>query len=179
MTKKKLNVGCGKDIRPDFVNLDVAQLPGVDVVHDLTRKPWPFEHNQFDHIELINVLEHLPDTIGTLEELHRIAGNGATLIVRVPFWNSPDMLADPTHKRSFSDRTLNFFDPAFPECRDRPYYSSARFRIVRKSCYVRFFFYLRINNPLLTRALFFVARFAGAIVWVVEFELVALKEETV
>lgn len=178
MTKNKLNVGCGKDIRPDFVNLDVAPLPGVDVVHDLTRKPWPFEDNRFDHIELINVLEHLPDTIGTLEELHRIARDGATLIVRVPFWNSPDMLADPTHKRSFSERTLNFFDPAFPECRDRPYYSSARFRIVRKSCYIRFFYYLRINNPLLTRALFFLARFAGAIVWVVEFDLVALKEET-
>lgn len=178
MTQNKLNVGCGKDIRPDFVNLDVAPLPGVDVVHDLTQRPWPFENNRFDHIELINVLEHLPDTIGTLEEIHRIARNGATLIVRVPFWNSPDMLADPTHKRSFSERTLNFFDPAFPECRDRPYYSSARFRIVRKSCYVRFFYYLRINNPWLTRALFFLARFAGAIVWVVEFDLVALKEET-
>ena len=60
MNKNKLNVGCGKDIRPDFVNLDVAPLPGVDVVHDLTRKPWPFEDKRFDHIELINVLEHLP-----------------------------------------------------------------------------------------------------------------------
>lgn len=178
MTKNKLNVGCGRDIRPDFVNLDVVSLPGVDVVHDLTCKPWPFEDNRFTHIELINVLEHLPDTIGILEELQRIARNGATIVIRVPFWNSPDMLADPTHKRSFSERTLNFFDPAFAECRDRPYYSSARFRIVRKSCYVRFFYYFRINNLWLTRALFFLARFFGGIVWVVEFDLVALKKAT-
>jgi SAM-dependent methyltransferase len=178
MEMKKLNVGCGKDIRADFVNLDVAALPGVDVVHDLSKMPWPFEDSHFEHIELINVLEHLPDTIATLEELHRIAKNGCKLIVRVPFWNSPAMPADPTHKRNFSERTLNFFDPAFPECRDRPYYSSARFRIVRKSCYVFFFYFLRINNPLLTGILFHFARFFGAIVWVVEFDLVALKEET-
>lgn len=179
MMKNKLNVGSGKDIRPDYVNLDVAPLDGVDVVHDLTLKPWPFDDNRFDHIELINVLEHLPDTIGTMEELYRIARPGATLTIRVPFWNSPDMLADPTHKRSFSERTLNFFDPDFPECRDRPYYSHARFKIVRKSCYIRCVYYLKIKHPWLTRALFFLARFVGAIVWVVEFELVALKEGSV
>lgn len=176
MSKVKLNVGCGRDIRPDFVNLDVVPLPGVDVVHDLTVRPWPFDADRFSHIELINVLEHPPDTIGTLEELHRIAKHGATIVVRVPFWNSPDMLADPTHRRNFSDRTLNFFDPDFPECQDRPYYSTARFKITRKSCYVRFLYYLRVNNRLLTKLLFFIARFLGSIVWVIEFDLVVIKE---
>ncbi len=171
----KLNVGCGTDIKAGFVNLDVAALPGVDIVHDLTCFPWPFADGSFDRIELINVLEHLPDTIATLEELHRIARPEAEIIVRVPFWNSPDMLADPTHKRAFSERTLDFFDPAFPECRDRPYYSTARFKIVRKSCYIRFFYYLKINFALFTRPLFFLARYLGAIVWVIEFDLRALK----
>lgn len=175
--KTKLNVGCGKDIRPDYINLDVADLPGVDVVHDLTRFPWPFADGAFEEIELINVLEHLPDTIATLEELHRIARPNSRIIIRVPFWNSPDMLADPTHKRSFSERTLNFFDPAFPECRDRPYYSAARFRIVRKSCYVKFFYYLKLDNPLLTKVLFFLARHFGAVVWVLEFDLSVCKVE--
>jgi SAM-dependent methyltransferase len=173
--KTKLNVGCGRDIRPDAVNLDVAALPGVDVVHDLKCFPWPFDADAFSEIELINVLEHLPDTLGTLEELHRISRHGARLTIRVPFWNSPDMLADPTHVRPFSDRTLNFFDPAFPECKDRPYYSTARFKIHRKSCYVRCFYYLKITHPLLTTPLFFLARFLGAIVWVVEFDLETLK----
>jgi hypothetical protein len=87
------------------------------------------------------------------------------------------MLADPTHKRAFSERTLNFFDPSFPECKDRPYYTNARFMIVRKSCYIRFLYYLRIDNRLLTSALFFVARFLGSIVWVLEFDLIALKSK--
>lgn len=178
VVKTKLNVGCGKDIRPDYVNLDVADLPGVDTVHDLTKFPWPFANNSFDAIELINVLEHLPDTIATLEELHRIARHDAEITVRVPFWNSPDMLADPTHKRSFSERTLNFFDPAYPECNDRPYYTSARFSIVRKSCYIKFFYYLKLGSPLLTKPLFFLARYLGAVVWVIEFDLRAVKSET-
>ncbi len=172
---KKLNVGCGKDVRSDFVNLDVVGLSGVDVVHDLQTFPWPFPEDEFDEIHMINVLEHLPETIRTLEELHRISKPGAKLIIRVPFWNSPDMLADPTHKKSFSERTLNFFDPAFPECLDRPYYSSARFSISRKSCYVKFFYYLKVSNRLLTAPLFFIARYLGAIVWVVEFDLIARK----
>ena len=171
----KLNVGCGRDIRSDFVNLDVVQLPGVNVVHDLEAFPWPFEDSTFDEIHLINVLEHLPETIRTLEELHRISKPGATVIVRVPFWNSPDMLADPTHKKSFSERTLNFFDPDFPECKDRPYYSNARFKIERKYAYVRMRYYLKIGIPLLTIPLFFLARFMGAIVWVIEFKMTARK----
>lgn len=175
--KTKLNVGCGTDIKPDYINLDVADLPGVDVAHDLTKFPWPFADNSFDTIDLINVLEHLPDTIATLEELHRIARPDAKVMVRVPYWNSPDMLADPTHLRSFSERTLNFFDPAFPECKDRPYYSTARFNIMRKSCYIRFFYYLKINARFLTTPLFFLARYLGAVVWVIEFDLRAAKSD--
>jgi SAM-dependent methyltransferase len=175
--KTKLNVGCGTDIKPDYINLDVADLPGVDIAHDLTRFPWPFGDNSFEKIQLINVLEHLPDTISTLEELHRIARPDAKIIVRVPYWNSPDMLADPTHKRAFSERTLDFFDPACPECRDRPYYSRARFKIARKSCYIKFFFYLKISLPVLTGLLFFLARYLGAVVWVIEFELRVIKSQ--
>lgn len=175
--KKKLNVGCGKDIRQDFINLDVVKLPGVDVVHDLNSFPWPFADSEFDEIHMINVLEHLPDTIGVLEELHRISGPDAKLIIRVPFWNSPDMLADPTHKRFFSERTLNFFDPAFPECRDRPYYSKARFKIAKKYCYIKLFYYIKIGAKAITTPLFFLARYVGAIVWVVEFDLIARKSD--
>jgi hypothetical protein len=33
----KLNLGCGRDIKQGFVNLDYMPLPGVDVVADLER----------------------------------------------------------------------------------------------------------------------------------------------
>lgn len=168
-------MGCGTDIRSDYVNLDVAQLPGVDVVHDLTIYPWPFDTDTFEEIELINVLEHLADTVKTIEELHRIARPGAKIIIRVPFWNSPDMFADPTHKRFFSEKTLRFFDPKFPECKSRPYYSSARFEICSTYAYVRCIGYFKIISRVFTLPLFFLARHLCGVVWVVEFNLRAIK----
>jgi hypothetical protein len=33
--QKRLNLGCGRDVRPNWVNLDRVSLPGVDVVHDI------------------------------------------------------------------------------------------------------------------------------------------------
>jgi hypothetical protein len=78
---------------------------------------------------MINVLEHLPETIKTVEELHRIAAPGAKVTIRVPYWNSPDMITDPTHKANFNQHTFEYFDPAQRHCLERPYYSTARFRI--------------------------------------------------
>ena len=60
--KTKLNIGCGKDIKPEFVNLDNVKLPGVNLVHDLDKFPWPFEDNSFEYIRAISVLEHLEDS---------------------------------------------------------------------------------------------------------------------
>ena len=31
----KLNLGCGKDIREGFTNVDIRPLPGVDIVADV------------------------------------------------------------------------------------------------------------------------------------------------
>ena len=46
----KLNIGCGKKILNGYINLDVVKLPGVDIVHDLNKYPWPFKDNYFDEI---------------------------------------------------------------------------------------------------------------------------------
>ena len=55
MRRSKLNLGCGTDIRPHYVNSDVAALDGVDTVHDLESFPYPFEDNTYDEIVAINV----------------------------------------------------------------------------------------------------------------------------
>jgi len=35
MTEKKLNLGCGTDIREGYINLDKKSIDGVDIVHDI------------------------------------------------------------------------------------------------------------------------------------------------
>jgi SAM-dependent methyltransferase len=173
---RRLNVGCGHDIRPDWVNLDVAALSGVDVVHDLGVYPWPFPDSSFDEIEMINVLEHLPETVRTMEELHRISAPGCRLTIRVPFWNSPDNITDPTHAALFNEHTFDYFDPSTRHGRERGYYSTARFRIETIDFYVRVAGrYLRVTRRGPKAVLAGLARHFGGVIWVEEAVLRALK----
>ncbi|PIP26896.1 MAG: hypothetical protein COX30_04730 [Candidatus Moranbacteria bacterium CG23_combo_of_CG06-09_8_20_14_all_39_10] len=68
---KQLNLGCGKDIRKGYINLDMYPLEGVDVVADIEKK-LPFENDTFDEIFTAHVLEHMADLNALLSELHRI-----------------------------------------------------------------------------------------------------------
>lgn len=126
----KLNLGCGNDIKSGWINVDCAALPGVDVVHDLNKYPWPFEDGQFDEITARDVLEHLDEFIPAMEELYRISKPGARIFIEVPFWNSFCTVSDPTHKRGFNEIIWEFFDPDKACCKLRPYYSHARFQII-------------------------------------------------
>lgn len=128
---------------------------------------------------MINVLEHLPDAVRAVEEVHRIARPACKVTIRVPYWNSPDMITDPTHKVFFNEHSFDFFDPTRGHCQERPYYTTARFKIIRASFYVRFMGrYLKISNTVLTRALALLARYLGGVIWVEEFEMMALKQTT-
>jgi SAM-dependent methyltransferase len=125
----KLNLGCGDLPRDGFWNVDIAERPGVDHAFDLTRFPWPLPDNHFEEVQAIDVLEHLPDTIRTVEEIWRVCRDGAEVHIRVPYWNSRWAWMDPQHVRTFHECTFDFFDPSKKYCKQRPYYSPARFRI--------------------------------------------------
>ncbi|AYQ30773.1 methyltransferase domain-containing protein [Runella sp. SP2] len=105
---KKLNVGCGTDIRPGWINMDIAQLDGVDVIHDINLLPLPFENESIDEILCQDILEHI-EYPPVLKELHRILKKGGIITIRVPHFTSKNNYIDPTHKRLFSIRTFDFF----------------------------------------------------------------------
>ena len=107
----RLHLGCGNDPKQGWINHDLLALPGVDVVHDLNDRPWPWADNEFDEVWAKDVLEHLPDTIQTMEELYRITKPGASAYIAVPYWNSWEAITDPTLVRQFNEFTFNFFDP--------------------------------------------------------------------
>ncbi len=148
---KKLNLGCGKDIKKGYVNLDYIKLPGIDVVHDIEKFPWPFKDNTFDVVYTSHVLEHVSDLNKTLKEIHRISKNNAEFIIRVPHFSSGVTYRDPTHKRVFSYFTMEYFATNSKEFYERPD-EFKLFRIEeRKLNYTRlaFTFLNPIFNPIL------------------------------
>ncbi len=128
--KTKLHLGCGTCILQGYVNVDTAPLPGVDLVHNLTEFPWPFQDLQFEEVIAVDVLEHLPDTIRTMEELFRVTKLRGLVKIRVPYFNSWDASGDPAHVRFFNENSFDFFDPQTEVYHKRSYYSRARFQII-------------------------------------------------
>jgi ubiquinone/menaquinone biosynthesis C-methylase UbiE len=128
MKKTKLYIGCGKDAKRGYVNLDCVKLPNVDVIHNLDEYPWPFEDNRFEIIYCANVLEHLSSIVDPLEEIWRISKNSAKIIIKVPISPGIGASADPTHKQFYSYFTFTYFTPDDL----LNYYSKARFKIIKR-----------------------------------------------
>jgi SAM-dependent methyltransferase len=111
---KKLNLGSGKDIKQGFVNLDAVKLPGVNIVHDLNKYPYPFKDNTFDEVEANMILEHLDNWLRCLRELRRICKPDAIINIRVPFFPSMYAASDPTHKNFFTYQTFDYISSSHP-----------------------------------------------------------------
>jgi SAM-dependent methyltransferase len=111
---KKLNLGCGNDVKKGWVNLDVIKMPGVDVVHDLNRTPWPFSAGEFDEVLCQDVLEHVDDLLTVLKEIHRVLKPGGIARIRVPHFTSAIAYNDPTHKRFFAWNSFEYFEKGKP-----------------------------------------------------------------
>lgn len=105
---KKLNLGCGNDIRKDWINLDIIGKKGVNVIHDLNKIPLPFTDNSFDYILCIDVLEHI-NYFPLMNELYRILKKNGILMIKVPHFTSRSNYADPTHINMFSSNTFHYF----------------------------------------------------------------------
>jgi len=93
----KLNIGCGKDKKEGFVNLDASDLVDDDVVHDLNVFPYPFEDNSVDYIEAHHILEHLDKPFNVMRELHRILKHDGVLSIKVPHFSRGMNHAEHAH----------------------------------------------------------------------------------
>ncbi len=120
---QSLDVGCGQNKQPGAVGIDIAPLPGVDVVHDLNVYPYPLPDDNFDRVYCFSVLEHVDDVMRTMAELHRLMKDGAELHISLPHYSHPKTYGDPTHRHFFSFRVVEYLSGAV-----YPYYGGARFR---------------------------------------------------
>lgn len=85
---KKLNLGCGRNLIPGWINADLfGQSPQIFQMD--ASKPFPFPENSFDYVFSEHMFEHL-DLIGQqnmLKECYRILKKGGVLRIALPNFN--------------------------------------------------------------------------------------------
>jgi SAM-dependent methyltransferase len=123
-----LELGCGRNKRKNAIGLDRISLPGVDIVHDLNRTPYPFEDSSFDEIYAIHVIEHLDSILSIMEEIHRISRPNGRVVIVTPHHSDSISWQDPTHKWHLNLYSFSYFEPDYPT----NYYTRARFRVRSK-----------------------------------------------
>jgi SAM-dependent methyltransferase len=107
----KCNLGCGQFPKAGYVNVDIDSRAKADIFHDLSQLPYPFEAESFSLIEMHHVLEHLPNTILVMGELHRLLKPGGALVISVPHFSRGFMHWD--HKIGFDITFPLYFNSSF------------------------------------------------------------------
>jgi SAM-dependent methyltransferase len=141
--RRVLNLGCGRRRVNGAVNVDVTVETSPDVVHDLDVRPWPFPDAYFDEVLAHDVVEHLAETIGTLEEIHRVCRLGARVKITVPHFSCSNAFTDPTHRHYFGRFSFDYVTDGH----ELSFYSRARF--VERTC--RIIFHPTLLNKLVWR----------------------------
>jgi len=110
----KLHLGCGGDILPGWVNVDLVKNQGVDWVMDLDTQTWPADvyNNKVTEMLMSHVLEHLRNPLFVMEQLWKIAAPNCKLTIKVPYGSSDTAWEDQTHVRPYFIGSFLYFSQA-------------------------------------------------------------------
>ncbi len=106
---KILDVGCGANKTEGAIGLDNNPRTAADVIHDLGEIPYPFSDDEFDVCVSNHVVEHVPDVMAFIGELHRITKPGGRIKLLTPHYTNPDWANDPTHRNHINSYSFNTF----------------------------------------------------------------------
>ena len=105
-----LDVGCGtRKAEPGAIGIDVSPRSAADIIWNLDEFPWPLDSNAFDRIHMSHIIEHVSNVMRTMEEVHRVACDGADVFVVTPHFSSHNSYTDPTHLQHLAARSFQYF----------------------------------------------------------------------
>lgn len=81
---KKLNLGCGYDVKEGYINIDAKDGRGVDLVLDLNDCKLPFDDNSVDEIYMAHILEHIIDRYKFIMECYRVLKPKGIILIKLP-----------------------------------------------------------------------------------------------
>jgi SAM-dependent methyltransferase len=99
--------GAAHGVELDPLGVQAARGRGFDV-RQARVEELPFDDGAFDGVTCLDVIEHTPDDVRSLEELRRVTRPGGALIVTVPayprLWSHHDVVNN--HYRRYTKRKL-------------------------------------------------------------------------
>lgn len=126
--KRVLDVGCGLNKYPNAIGVDYNCKTAADVIHDLGVVPYPFADDEFDEIVCHHVIEHVPDVMALISELHRITKPGGRIRIVTPHYTNPNWPVDPTHRNHLNSYSFQYFTK---EHSNFPFYTDVKLRTIR------------------------------------------------
>jgi len=105
----KINLGCGNDYKPGYINCDWTDKVRVDAIVDLEKPLSMCESNYVSEVVCNHVLEHVTNFVPLMHELHRVCKDSAIINIKTPFYSSWGQFNDPTHVRFFTPYTFDYF----------------------------------------------------------------------
>lgn len=121
-----VDLGSGVSKHDGALGVDIVDTEKTDIVMDLSEYPWDLPNGAFSTVYCIDILEHIEDPLGFLEEVYRISRDGATVHVKTPHFTNNNTWVDPTHKRPFSAFTFQDYITSEGEY---SYYTDATFEL--------------------------------------------------
>jgi len=128
--RRVLDIGCGNNKHPGSIGIDFSNINDVDISYNLENMPYPIDDNSFDVVILQNVIEHIQDIVGLMEEIHRIITPGGDILISTPHFSSLYSYQDPTHVRHMAYNSMDVF---IDETTHLNFYSQLRFKMINKS----------------------------------------------
>ena len=134
--KDRIELGAGNRISDpeQWINHDlVRHRPEIEVAFDLNKFPYPLPDNSMQVIRAFDVLEHLDDVVGFMNECHRIIKQGGVMDLRVCGWRNPNGWVDITHKRLMDVKSMDYFDPTTDLGSQYSFYTDKKWKILKAS----------------------------------------------
>lgn len=109
----RLDLCCGNGKQEGFVGMDKRDIPGVDIVHDITVFPWPLEDDSCSHVfmSLAWAIIEPKYRIDVMDEVWRVLSADGTLKIFDTYYLSPNAHHDPIAYSSPNETTFLYFDP--------------------------------------------------------------------
>lgn len=101
----KLNLGCGRDYRKGWTNVDQAKQYKSEYSGSLEDK-WPWIDSSVDEIYCSHLLEHINNLVFFMNEAWRVLKKGGRMEIKVPHYRHPWAYGDPSHVRYMSEESI-------------------------------------------------------------------------